>query len=142
SPIFDSNGKIIGASKISRDITDTKKVDQTQQRLSAVVESSDDAIISLNLDTVITTWNKGAERTFGYTAAEAIGKSVSMLIPPDSEDEEPVILKRIIDGERVDHYETIRARKDGTLVNVSLTVSPIFDSSGTIIGASKISRDI
>jgi PAS domain S-box-containing protein len=131
----------VGVSKISRDITDRKRAEQIASRLAAVVESSDDAIISMGLDTIITTWNRGAERTFGYTAAEAIGKSVTMLIPQGSEDEEPRILKRLLDGERVDHYETVRQRKDGSRVSVSLTVSPIY-YGGKIIGVSKISRDI
>jgi PAS domain S-box-containing protein len=109
---------------------------------SAVVESSDDAIITKNLDSIITSWNAGAERVFGYTAEEAIGRSVTMLIPPDHEDEEPVILARIRSGQRIDHYDTIRVRKDGTLIDISLTVSPIRDATGKIIGASKIARDI
>jgi PAS domain S-box-containing protein len=138
----DSSGrpdKFIG---IVEDISDRKHAEQAAARLAAVVESSDDAIISMGLDTIIITWNRGAERTFGYTAAEAIGKSVTMLIPADSEDEEPRILRRLLDGERIDHYETIRQRKDGVLLNVSLTVSPIYDSTGKIVGVSKISRDI
>jgi PAS domain S-box-containing protein len=142
SPIYNGAGEIVGVSKIARDITDWKQVEVSRSRLAAVVESSDDAIISMNLDTTITSWNQGAERTFGYTAEEAIGKSVSMLIPPDSEDEEPKILQRILNGERVDHYETVRMRKDGTLLDVSLTVSPVLDSAGNIRGVSKISRDI
>jgi len=111
-------------------------------RLAAIVESSDDAIISKNLGGIITTWNKGAERVFGYTAVEAIGKPVTMLIPPDRIDEEPFILGRIRSGEKVDHYDTVRRRKDGGLIDVSLTVSPIRDASGAIVGASKIARDV
>jgi PAS domain S-box-containing protein len=112
------------------------------QRYASIVESSDDAILTKNLDTIITSWNKGAERLFGYTAAEAIGKSVTMLIPADRRNEEPDILSRIQAGERVDHYETIRQRKDGSLLHISLTVSPLRDESGRIVGASKIARDI
>jgi PAS domain S-box-containing protein len=110
--------------------------------LAAIVQSSDDAIISKSLEGVISTWNHGAERMFGYTAEEVVGKSVTVLIPPNQIDEEPAILEKLRRGERIDHYETVRMRKDGTLLNVSLTVSPIKDLDGTIIGASKIARDI
>ena len=110
--------------------------------LAAIVESSDDAIISKTLEGVITSWNGGAERLFGYTAEEVIGKSVTLLIPPSQIDEEPTILEKLRRGERIDHYETVRVRKDGTVLHVSLTVSPIKDGVGTIIGASKIARDI
>jgi PAS domain S-box-containing protein len=110
--------------------------------LAAIVESSDDAIISKSLQGIITTWNKSAERVFGYTAAEAVGRPITMLIPEDRLDEEPAILARINAGERVDHFETIRRRKDGTFINISLTISPIRNGDGKIIGASKIARDI
>lgn len=110
--------------------------------LAAIVESSDDAIVSKSLSGVITTWNKGAEHLFGYTANEAVGRPITIVIPPDRLDEEPAILARIQAGERVDHFETIRRRKDGTLIDISLTISPIRDSNGKIIGASKIARDI
>jgi len=112
------------------------------QHLAAIVESSDDAIISKNLDGIITSWNRGAERLFGYTAAEVVGRPVTMLMPPDRVDEEPGILARLRHGERIDHYETVRRRKDGALLDISLTVSPIRDGSGRVIGASKIARDI
>jgi PAS domain S-box-containing protein len=111
-------------------------------RLSAIVESAEDAIVSKTLEGRITSWNKGAEKLFGYTEDEAIGKPVTMLIPPGHYDEEPGILARIKSGERIEHYETMRIRKDGRLVQVSLTVSPIKDAEGKIIGASKIARDI
>ena len=111
-------------------------------RLAAIIESSDDAVISKNLDGIIQTWNQGAEKIFGYTAAEAIGKPIMILIPEDHNDEEPTILARLRRGERIDHYETIRRRKDGKLIDISLTVSPIKNSAGTVIGASKIARDI
>jgi PAS domain S-box-containing protein len=110
--------------------------------LSALINSADDAIISKTLDSIITSWNKGAERLFGYTAEEAIGKPVTILIPEDHPDEEPSIISRLRRGERIEHYETVRVRKDGSLVDISLTVSPIFAHDGTIIGASKIARDI
>jgi len=112
------------------------------QQLASIIESSDDAIVSKTLDGIITSWNQGAERLFGYTAAEAIGQSVMMLIPEDRFDEEPGIIARIRSGERMQHYETVRKRKDGRLVDISLTVSPMRDRSGEIVGASKIARDI
>ena len=111
-------------------------------RLAAIVESSDDAIISKNLDGIIITWNRGAELVFGYTAAEAIGKPVTILIPPEHIDEEPGILERVRRGERIDHYHTVRKRKDGSLISISLTVSPVRDATGRIVGASKIARNI
>jgi PAS domain S-box-containing protein len=111
--------------------------------LSAIVDSSDDAIISKDLDGVIMSWNKSAERLFGYTAEEAIGQTVAaLLIPDDRQEEEPDILARLRKGERVDHFETVRRRKDGWLVHISLTISPVKDQHGRIIGASKIARDI
>ena len=127
-----------------RDKLDAELLDheQTRARLAAIVSSSEDAIVSKDLNGIITTWNDGAERLFGYTADEVVGKSVTILIPDDHIDEEPRILERIRRGGIVDHYETIRRRKDGSLVEISLTVSPLRDASGTIIGASKIARDI
>ena len=116
--------------------------DETRQRLAAIVESSDDAILSKDLNGIILSWNSGAQRLFGYTTQEVLGKSVTMLIPEDHRDEEPRILERIRRGERVEPYETIRQRKDGSLINVSLTVSPIRDACGKVVGASKIARDI
>ena len=114
----------------------------TQALLSAIVESSDDAIISKNLEGIITSWNKGAERIFGYTEAEAVGKSVTMLIPPERQSEEPVILAQLRRGERVDHFETVRVGKNGELIDISLTISPVKDEAGNVVGASKIARDI
>jgi PAS domain S-box-containing protein len=111
-------------------------------RLAAIVECSDDAIISKNLEGIITSWNKGAERIFGYSQSEAIGRPVTMLMPLDRINEEPGILARIARGERIDHYETVRRRKDGALLDISLTVSPVRNADGQIIGASKIARDI
>jgi PAS domain S-box-containing protein len=110
--------------------------------LASVVEFSDDAIISKTLDTIITSWNKGAERLFGYTAEEAVGKPVTILIPPDRQQEERTILEQIGRGERIEHYETVPQRKDGSLIAISLTISPIKDVEGRIVGASKIARDI
>jgi PAS domain S-box-containing protein len=125
-----------------QDITERKKAEDAVQRLAAIVESSEDAIISKDLNGVIMSWNRGAERIFGYKAEEVIGKQITLLIPPDRQDEEDRILKRIRKGERVDHYETIRQRKNGTRFDASLTVSPLRDRSGLIFGASKIARDI
>jgi PAS domain S-box-containing protein len=110
--------------------------------LDSIVETSDDAIVSKNLDGIVTSWNKGAERVFGYPAREAIGRPITLVIPADRQSEEREILTRIRRGERIDHFETIRQRKDGGLIAVSLTVSPVKDASGKIVGASKIARDI
>src|SRR5438105_2646344 len=118
------------------------EINEAQLRLAAIVASSDDAIVSKDLTGTITSWNPAAERIFGYTEAEAIGRSIRMIIPADRQDEEDEVLSRIRRGDRVDHYETIRRRKDGTLIPVSLTVSPIRSQSGTVVGASKIARDI
>jgi PAS domain S-box-containing protein len=138
----DATGRIIGGINMLLDITERKQAEETRARLAAIVESSDDAIVSKDLNGIIMSWNKGAERIFGYTAQEAIGQSITMLIPPDRPDEEPGILARIRRGEQIDHYETIRRRKDGALRDISLTVSPIVGSQGRIVGASKIARDI
>jgi PAS domain S-box-containing protein len=127
---------------LTRDITQRKRAERAAQLLGAIVDSSDDAIVSKNLDGIITSWNGSADRLFGYTAAEAVGRSVTMLIPDDRPEEEPNILARLRRGERVDHFETIRRRKDGTLFDISLTISPVKDAAGVIIGASKIGRDI
>src|SRR5437588_7470629 len=115
---------------------------EAKARLAAIIESSDDAIVSKTLDGIIRTWNNGAERIFGWSAEEAVGKSITLIIPEDRLEEETQILRRLRAGERVDHFETIRKGKDGRLVEVSVTISPIQDASGFIIGASKIARDI
>src|SRR5580658_4884113 len=115
---------------------------QSANFLAAIIENSDDAIVSKDLNGIITSWNKGAKSLFGYSAEEVIGQPVSILIPADHIDEEPKILDFIRRGQRVEHYETVRRRKDGTLVDISLTVSPIKDADGRITGASKIARDI
>ncbi len=111
-------------------------------RLAAIVDSCDDAIVSKNLDGYITSWNKSAERIFGYTTKEAIGEHITLIIPPERREEEPKILERLRRGERVDHYETVRLTKDGRRISISLTISPIRDDEGHIVGASKIARDI
>ncbi|AMY10567.1 Sensory/regulatory protein RpfC [Luteitalea pratensis] len=142
SPIRNEAGVVIGASTIARDITDRKTSDLAIRRLAAAVRSSDDAIVTKTLDGIITSWNPAAERIFGYTAAEALGQSIRILIPDQLQGEEDVVIARIRAGETVDHYETTRRAKDGRLVAISLTVSPIRTESGTIVGASKIARDI
>jgi PAS domain S-box-containing protein len=142
SPIFDEHGTVIGASKIARDLTDRLKADATARRLAAVVDSSDDAIVTKTLDSIITSWNQAAERMFGYTADEIIGQSVRVIIPPELQEEEDMVLTRIRAGLSVDHYETRRRRKDGTDILISLTVSPIRNDTGVVVGASKIARDI
>ncbi len=124
------------------DITERKRAEEMHERLAAVVESSDDAIISKTLDGIITAWNSGAEKLFGYSSWETLGKPVGMLLPPERAQEESEILARIGSGERVDHFETVRVRKDGKRIDISATISPIKDSSGAIVGASKIARDI
>jgi PAS domain S-box-containing protein len=124
------------------DITERKEIEEATAKLAAIVESSDDAIISKSLDGIITSWNPGAERIFGYTAEESIGKSIRMIIPPDRQHEEDEVLGRVRKGEYVEHFRTVRRRKDGTDVDISLSVSPIRDRSGKIVGASKIALDI
>ena len=125
-----------------RDITGRKQAEKALLHYAALVESSDDAIIGKTLDGYITSWNRGAEAVFGYMRKEMVGKHISILIPPDRKDEEPEILEKIKSGKSVDHYETIRRRKDGGLIDISVTISPIRDADGTIVGASKVARDI
>jgi len=142
SPVRDAKGRIVGASKIARDISEQKRLSELQQRMAAIVESSADAIISKDLNGIIRSWNSGAERIFGYTADEIIGQHISTIAAPDRIDEIPGILARISRGERVDHFETKRKTKDGKILTVSLSVSPIRDAAGIVIGASKVARDV
>jgi PAS domain S-box-containing protein len=142
APIHDAQGRVAGVILVFRDATKKRHAELLNERLAAIVESSDDIIASKDLNGVITSWNKGAERVLGYTAEEVIGKHVSMLMPPELVEDMPRILERVRRGEKVDHYQTKRRRKDGTIIDVSLTVSPIRDADGEIIGASKIGRDI
>lgn len=141
-PLRDRAGVLVGATNLLFDIGARVAADDASRRLAALVAWSDDAIISKNLDGVIMTWNRGAERLFGYSESEAVGQPVTILIPDDRLEEETEIIDRIRRGEPVDHYETLRRRKDGSLVVVSLTVSPIRDGRGRVVGASKIARDI
>ena len=142
TPLRDAEGRIVGGINMLLDITERKQAEETSARLAAIVESSEDAIISKDLDGVITSWNRGAERIFGHTASEVIGQPVTILFPPNHLNEEPGILERIRRGESVEHYETVRRRKDGKLLDISLSVSPVADATGKVIGASKIARDI
>jgi PAS domain S-box-containing protein len=142
SSVYFEEGKFIHTRCFTRDVTEQLRVDKVLRGLAAIVESTDDAIIAKDLDGVITSWNPAAERLYGYKAEEAIGKPVNILIPPDRPDEKPAILAKLRRGERIDHYETIRMAKDGSRINVSLTVSPIRNAAGKVIGASKIARDI
>jgi PAS domain S-box-containing protein len=142
SPIKDQNENVIGASKIARDITELKSAEQKQAMLAAIVDSSDDAIVSKDLNGFITSWNHGAEKIFGYKQDEVIGKHITIIIPEDRLDEETVIINKIRNGERVSHFDTIRKAKDGKLINISVTVSPVKDKTGKVIGASKVARDI
>ncbi|NNU33024.1 PAS domain S-box protein [Mucilaginibacter sp. S1162] len=142
SPITDNSGRVIGASKIARDISIYKRVNEKQGMLAAIVDGSDDTIVSKTLDGIITSWNKAAERMFGYTEQEIIGKHISLIIPPERIREEAFIIGEIFNGRRVDHFQTIRQAKDGRQIPLSITVSPIVDGNGNIIGASKIARDI
>jgi PAS domain S-box-containing protein len=142
TPLYDESGVLTGAVNMLVDTSDRLDIERSQQFLAAIVESSDDPIVSKNLNGIIQSWNHAAERLFGYSPEEAIGSPIIMLIPPDLHAEETEILGRIRKGERVEHYETVRRRKDGTLVDVALTVSPIRNRRGEVVGASKIARDI
>ncbi len=142
SPIRDGAGRLVGASKIARDITDQKRAAAAALHLSAVVQSSDDAIVSKDLNGIVRSWNPAAERLFGFTAEEMVGQSITKIVPTDRLSEEDYVLGRIRSGLSVEHFETIRRTKDGRFVEISLTVSPIRDHTGRIVGASKIARDI
>lgn len=141
-PIHEADGILWGAVHMLVDITSHKRAEEVAQRLAAIVQSSDDAIISKNLDGIITSWNHGAEQLFGYTAAEAVGQSIQIVIPPSHKSEEEDILQRLRHGEHIQHYETQRLRRSGSTIWVSLTISPIYDSAGNVVGASSITRDM
>jgi two-component system, OmpR family, sensor histidine kinase VicK len=142
SPLRSTSGEVIGALTIARDLAEWRGMERQALRLAAIIEWSDDAIVSKDLNGIIQTWNRGAERIFGYAPHEAIGRSIDLIIPDDRRDEETTVLRRIRDGNAIEHFETVRQTKDGRLIDISLTVSPIRSKTGEIIGASKIARDI
>jgi PAS domain S-box-containing protein len=141
-PRWSSSGELEGYTGAVVDVHERKETALASSLLSAIVDSCDDAIVSKDLNGIVTSWNRGATRLFGYTASEMIGKPIAIVIPPDRSHEEPAILAKLRRGDSVDHFETVRMRKDGTFVNISLTISPIRDSSGRVVGASKVARDI
>jgi PAS domain S-box-containing protein len=140
--IKDSQGNIVGAVNCFQDVTERRLAEDAAPQLAAIVESSDDAIVGKDLDGVITSWNAGAESVFGYAAAEIIGKSITILVPPNYQKEEEAIIERIRRGQRIEPFETVRQRKHGSLIDVSMTISPVKNSQGKLIGASRIARDI
>ncbi len=142
SPIRDNHGRVIGGSKIVRDITPQRTAEEARLRLAAIVESSDDAIVSKDLNGIVTSWNLAAVRLFGYQPEEIIGKSILTIIPPELHYQEAFILSKMRAGERLEHYETERVKKNGERVQVSLTISPVKNDSGRVIGVSKIARDV
>jgi PAS domain S-box-containing protein len=142
TPIYDEAGELVGAVNLVVDISDRKRADQHLRRIASIVDSCDDAIVSKDLDGTILSWNLGAERLFGYSAEEAVGNPITMLIPNDRFDEENRIIERVRRGERIEQYETVRRRKDGSQVDIAITVSPIRDVDGRIVAASKVARDI
>jgi PAS domain S-box-containing protein len=142
SPVLTPTGEIYGISRIARDLTERRALEHNAFHLAAIVDSAEDAIASKDINGIVQSWNKGAERMFGYTAEEMIGRSIRIIIPRDRWHEEDEVLARIRSGRSIDHFETVRQRKDGSLIEISLSVSPIKTTTGAIIGASKIARDI
>ena len=139
----DASGVVVGLYGTVQDITERQQAEEAAlRRLAAIVESSDDAIVGKNLESIVTSWNAGAERLFGYTAAEMVGASILRLIPPERHEEEAMILAQIVQGKTIRHFETVRVRKDGNFVDVAVTISAIRDAAGKIVGASKVARDI
>ena len=142
SPIYAPDGEIIGISSIVRDISRAKQAERSAAMLAAIVASSSDGVVSKTLEGIVTSWNRSAERIFGYSEAEMLNESIRRIIPPERQIEEDRILATVVAGEVIDSFETVRVRKDGTPIDVSVTVSPVRDSAGRIVGASKIVRDI
>jgi PAS domain S-box-containing protein len=142
APMLDESGAAVGVVLVFRDVTQRQRDEEARARLAAIVESSDDAIIGKTLDGTIRTWNSGAERIFGFRSEEAVGQPITLIIPTDRLSEEREILARLARGERIEHYETVRKAKDGREIDISLTVSPIRDSEGRVVGASKVARDV
>jgi PAS domain S-box-containing protein len=141
-PIWDATGRVVGAINAFQDVTPLKQAEEVRARLAAIVETSDDAIVSKSPEGIIQSWNAGAERIFGYSAAEVVGQPINLIIPPELQDEERLILERLRQGERIEHFETVRISKEGGRIDISLTISPIRDATGRIVGASKVARDI
>ena len=141
APMRDGDGAIVGAVLVFRDVSEHTRAEETRALLAAIVETSEDAIISKSLDGIIRSWNSGAERLFGYTRDEAVGQSITLIVPPELLDEEATILERLHRGERIETLETVGSPKQNRRVDVSLTISPVRDSAGRIIGASKIAHD-
>jgi len=142
TPVFDAQGDLAGTIGVLVDVADRQAAERVTQRLAAIVDSSDDAILALDRDGTVVNWNHGASQLYQYTEDEVVGRPISMPIPPDRGDEETLILDRVLRGERVERYQTVRLRRDGTAVDVSLTMSPVLDRGGRIVGVSKIARDI
>jgi PAS domain S-box-containing protein len=142
APVFDEEGRVRMAVNIMRDVTEQRRAQQERARLGAIVESSEDAIISKTLEGVITSWNRGAQRIYGYSSEEIVGQSITILVPPERPDEIPEILAKLRRGEKIEHYETVRVTKDGRRLDISLSISPIRDHAGNVTGASTIARDI
>src|SRR5262245_10316664 len=142
SPVRDATGAVIAASETARDIEAQKRAEHATAQLAAIVESSEDAIVSKGLDGIVQSWNAGAQRMFGYTPEEMIGKPITTIIPPELHGEEAMIIDRIRGGQPVKHFDTVRVAKDGRRIALSLTVSPIRNARGRVIGASKVARDI
>jgi PAS domain S-box-containing protein len=142
SPLRDADGNLVGAVNAIIDVTERKKIEDAASRLAAIVDSSDDAIVSKDLNGIIRSWNPGAERIFGYAESEVVGRSIRLIIPEDRQAEEDEVLAKIARGEHITHFDTVRRRKDGREIHISLTVSPIRDAEDRVIGASKVARDI
>jgi PAS domain S-box-containing protein len=142
SPLRDADGNLVGAVNALIDVTERRKGEDAARRLAAIVDSSDDAIVSKDLNGIIRSWNPGAERIFGYSESEVVGRSIRLIIPEDRQGEEDEVLARVARGEHISHFDTVRRRKDGTEIPISLTVSPVRDSEDRVVGASKIARDI
>ncbi|HEX9016913.1 MAG TPA: PAS domain S-box protein [Chloroflexota bacterium] len=142
SPLYSRDGSISGAVAVGRDVSEQRRWDESRARLAAIVSTSEDAIIGKDLDGIVTSWNRGAERLYGYDASEMVGRPISTIIPREAEHEFGEIMKQLRNGQRVNTYETVRRAKDGRMVRVSITVSPVLDSSGKVIGAATIARDV
>ncbi len=142
SPVRDSSGQVVGASGIERDISERKRAEEERERLAAIVDSSQDGIIGKTLDGVITSWNASAERIYGYSAREAIGRSLDLIVPPDQQPLMTAVFERLRQGEKIEPFETVRVRKDGQRIDISLSFSPVRDAAGRVVGASGIDRDI